>query len=499
MKIPDYILDVLRKIEDNNFEVFLVGGCVRDLLMGKEAQDWDLTTNALPEDILKIFPEAKYENNFGTVLLALKDKNKKVISVLEITTYRSEQAYTDRRHPDEVSFEKDLDKDLERRDFTINAMALGSALKNKEIKAKSVSDLNLDLPKDWVLIDLFGGEKDIKKRMIRAVGEPSDRFKEDALRMIRAIRFSSQLSFKIEDKTKRAILKLSGSIKFVASERIKDELIKILKSDSAYEGFMFMYETNLLRYIIPELYLGEKMKQNHHHIYTVLKHSFLSLKYCPSKFWQVRFASLLHDIGKPKSRAFKNGVATFYNHEYIGERMVVKIMKRLKFSGADIKRVSNLVRNHMFYYNAGEVTESSVRRLIQKVGRENLKDLIDVRIADRLGSGTPKAKPYKIRHLEYMMEKVQNDPVSVKMLKINGDDLIKKLNISPGPKIGSILDVLLSEVILDPQKNNKEYLEKRSVELNEMDVESFRKEAKKAIEEKREEDDQKIKKTYWVK
>jgi len=499
MLIPDYILDIISKIKKEKYEIFLVGGCVRDLLMGKNPQDWDLTTNALPGEILKIFPDAKYENNFGTVLLALKDENKKVITVLEITTYRSEKGYSDRRHPDEILFEKELDKDLERRDFTVNAMALGHVSNKKDLNIKDIQELELDLPKNWSLVDLFGGVKDIKKKIIRAVGEPSDRFKEDALRMMRAIRFSSQLGFEIEAKTERNIAKFSGSIKFVANERIKDELIKILKSDLAYDGIILMYKTGILRYIIPELYLGENMKQNHHHIYTVLKHSFLSLKYCPSEIWQVRLASFLHDIGKPKSRAMKNGVATFYNHEYIGERLVRKIMKRLKFSTIDIDRVANLVRNHMFYYNADEVTASSVRRLIQKVGKENLKDLMDVRIADRLGSGTPKAKPYKLRHLEYMIEKVQNDPVSVKMLKINGDDLIKTLGIFPGPKIGSILDVLLSEVIEDPKKNNKEYLEKKARELNEMNVEDLRKKAKETIEEKREEDDRKIKKGHWVK
>ncbi len=499
MQIPEFIFQIIEKINNNDFEVFLVGGCVRDLLMNKNPKDWDLTTNAKPAEMLKIFKDAKYENDFGTVLLPLKNKEGETENLIEITTYRSEKGYSDRRHPDEIFFEKDLDKDLERRDFTVNAMALGPLKDTKDFKIKNAQELNLNVPKNWFLIDLFGGEKDIKKKIIRAVGEPSDRFKEDALRMIRAIRFSSQLNFEIEAKTERNILKFSGSIKFIAKERIKDELIKILKTDLAYEGFILMYKTKLLRYIIPELYLGENMKQNHHHIYTVLRHSFLSLKNCPSKIWQVRFASLLHDIGKPKSRGEKNGITTFYNHEYIGERLTRKIMQRLKFSSADTERVANLVRNHMFYYDADEVTASSVRRLIRKVGRENLKDLMDVRIADRLGSGTPKAKPYKLRHLEYMMEKVQNDPVSVKMLKINGDELIKILNIKPGPKIGAILDVLLSEVIEDPRNNNKEYLEKRSYELDKMNLEDLRKKAKEAIEEKREEDDQKIKKEHWVK
>ena len=206
----------------------------------------------------------------------------------------------------------------------------------------------------------------------------------------------------------------------------------------------------------------------------------------------------MHDIAKPKTKKEINGIATFYNHEYVGARMVDKIMTRLKFSNIDRERVVNLVRNHMFYYNDKEVSAASVRRLIVKVGRENLKDLIDLRIADRLGSGTPKAMPYKLRHLEYMLERVQNDPISVKMLKINGEDLMKILKIAPGPKIGAILDVLLSEVIEDPELNTVEILEKRASELDKFNLEELRAKAKEVIEEKREADDKEIKKQHKV-
>ncbi|MCK5212012.1 HD domain-containing protein [Candidatus Parcubacteria bacterium] len=494
MNIPKYVVETIEKLTKAGYEAYIVGGCVRDLLMGVEPNDWDITTNARPDDIAALFKDSKYENIFGTVLLPIKNTKGETETVLEITTYRSERGYADHRHPDEVKFEDKLDKDLERRDFTVNAMAMTphpSPLLRKE------RGLTKD---DWgVVIDLFGGEKDIKKKIIRGVGEPVDRFKEDALRMVRAIRFSAQLGFEIEPKTERAIKKMAGSIKFVANERIKDELVKILESDRAYEGFMKLYKTNLLNYIIPELLEGDGVAQNHHHVYSVLKHSFLSLKYCPNKDWQVRLGALLHDIGKPKTKEFKNGAATFYNHEYAGERMVRKIMKRLKFSAADTEQVTNLVRNHMFYYDTDEVTAASVRRLIKKVGRENLKDLIDMRIADRLGSGTPKAKPYKLRHLEYMFERVQNDPVSVKMLKINGDHMIDKLGFKPGIKMGAILDVLLSEVIEDPKLNNLKHLEKRAKELNKMNAEELREQAKEKIKEKRVEDDKEMKKGYWVK
>jgi poly(A) polymerase/tRNA nucleotidyltransferase (CCA-adding enzyme) len=262
---------------------------------------------------------------------------------------------------------------------------------------------------------------------------------------------------------------------------------------------MYLHNTKLLQYILPELERGADVKQARHHIYNVFEHSVLSLKYCPNIDWRVRFASLLHDVAKPQTAKVIDGITTFYNHEYLGAKMALKIMQRLHFSNPDIEKISTLIRNHMFYYNVDEVTASSVRRLIVKVGKENLKDLIDLRVADRLGSGVPKAKPYKLRHLEYMMEKVQNDPISVKMLKVNGEDVMKVLKIAPGPKIGAILDVLLAEVIENPELNNKEYLEKRMKELDKLNLEELRARAKSLIEEKREEDDQKIKEEFWVK
>ena len=496
MKIPQYLENIIAELEKAGFEAWVVGGCVRDLLMERVPNDWDLTTNALPTDVLKIFPDGKYENDFGTVILPLKDAEEKLIDVIEITTYRSEQGYSDRRRPDEVRFEQDIDADLARRDFTVNALAMRSE--------KSLLPLKKDLEQfvikqdGWVIIDLFGGVKDIEKRIIRAVGEPMDRFKEDSLRMMRAIRFTCQLGYKMEEKTERAILKMAGAIKFIARERIAIELIKIFKSDRAYDGIMSLHENKILQYIIPEMEAGVGMDQNHHHIFTVFEHGVLALKYCPSTDWRVRLAALIHDIGKPKVKKVIDGKATFYNHEYVGARIANKLCANLKLSTDDSEKIVTLVRNHMFYYNVDEVTAASVRRLIKKAGEENLKDLIDLRIADRLGSGTKKAVPYKLRHLQYMFEKVRHDPVSVKMLKINGTDLMTELNIAPSPKIGEILDVLLSEVIEDPALNEKEYLSKRSKELNEMDSSELRERAKDLIDEAREQEDRQMKRGHKV-
>lgn len=502
--IPAFVRETIKKLEEAGFEAYIVGGCVRDLLLENPPsggpEDWDITTKARPEEMLKIFPEAKYENVFGTVLLPIKNKRGETEQLIEITTYRSEQGYSDRRRPDTIRFEDSLEKDLERRDFTVNAMALRMTIDNKQLTIDKIKDSQMsNVNGQMYIVDLFGGRKDLEKKIIRAVGEPADRFKEDALRMMRAIRLAVQLDFKIEEKTQRAIIKLAGGIKFISGERLRDELIKILSAARPSEGIEMLHQSKLLQYILPELERGIGVKQNKHHIYTVFKHSLLSLKFCPSQDWRVRLAALLHDIAKPQTKKIIGGDATFYNHDFIGAKVTKKIMQRLKFSNDDIEKVYTLVRYHMFYYNVDEVTEAAVRRLIVKVGKENLKDLIDLRIGERLGSGVPKAKPYKLRHLEYMIEKVQKDPLSVKMLKINGNDLMELLKIEPGPKIGAILDVLLSEVIEEPKLNTKEYLEKRSRELNKLDLKELREKAKERIEEKKMEDDTELKQEFWVK
>lgn len=480
MTFPAYITDIMTRLTEAGFEAYVVGGSVRDALMGRQPKDWDITTNARPEQIQAAIPDSKYENAFGTVIVPIR-AGEEVLAVVEVTTYRSEQGYSDHRRPDEVRFEDKLENDLSRRDFTINALAMGAD------------------GADGAVVDLFGGEKDIKKRIIRTVGEPEDRFREDALRMLRAVRLSCQLGFAIEGKTERGIQKAAGNIKFIANERIRDELIKILSSDNPAGGIEKLQETKLLHYIIPELEEGIGMAQNHHHTSTVYDHNLASLRHCPNPSWQVRLASLLHDIGKPRTKKIVDGAATFYNHEMVGAKMVQKILTRLKFSAADTERIVALVRNHMFYYNVDEVTAASVRRLIRKVGEENLADLIDLRVADRLGSGVAKAVPYKLRHLQYMMDKVRHDPVSVKMLALKGDDLMQLLGIGPGPKIGAILDVLLSEVIEDPALNDKALLEKRSRELERLDLEELRSKAKEVIAEKRTAEDEEMKKDFYVK
>lgn len=503
-KIPKPVLEVLEKIEAAGYEAYAVGGCVRDLIMEKTPKDWDVTTNAKPEEIISIFPDSFYENDFGTVGVKVEKfvENNFVNpdrehDVVEVTTYRIESTYTDRRRPDEVTFAKTLAEDLGRRDFTMNALALRvtEKHKSKQKEAENTEAINTE----YEIVDLFDGKKDIAKKIIRAVGKADERFSEDALRMLRAVRFHAELGFEIGKDTFEAIKKNHKLISHVALERVKDEFSRIMLSDNPAEGIDIMHQTGLLEFVIPELESGVGVAQNRHHIYTIYKHLVLSLKHCPSKKIEVRLAALLHDIAKPQTKRGEGLYATFYNHDHVGAKVARKILTRLRFSNEVVDKVVLLIDNHMFYYDPEEVGEASVRRLIKKVGLENVKDLIDVRIADRLGSGVPKAKPYKLRHLEYIIDKVSRDAVSVKMLKINGNDLMTELAVAPGPKIGAILDVLLAEVIEDAGKNERKFLLGRARELMDENLDKLRDLAKEKIEEKKEEDDKEIKDKHWVK
>lgn len=530
-KIPSQVIEVLEKIEKAGFEAYIVGGCVRDLLCGKEPKDWDLTTNAKPNEILDIFGKENsfYENDFGTVGVKImehgawnteQEDEKKKKKIVEVTTYRIESKYSDKRRPDEVKFAETLEEDLSRRDFTVNAISLRITNYTKLRTGEN----------GYEIVDLFGGQEDIKKKIIRAVGDASERFDEDALRMMRAVRFAAQLStgkdlefikdrsgkgkenkhhhqglWSIGEKTFAAIKKHKDLLQNISKERIRDEFEKIILSERPAWGVELLVETGLMENIIPEIYDTIGVNQNRHHYHgpfnTVYKHMLAALKTCPSKKLEVRLAAFLHDIGKPQSKRGKGEFATFYQHEYIGARMTKKILERLKFSKKVVDKTVLLVKNHMFYYNVDEVGEKGVRKVVTKVGLENINDLIDVRIGDRLGSGVSKAVPYKLRHFKYMVEKVSSDPLSAKQLKINGNDLIKELKVKPGPIIGDVLDVLLAEVIDDPTLNDREILLDRAKELakEKNNLEKMDEVAKKKIKEKQKEEDKKVKGKYWVK
>ncbi len=487
--IPKEISQIIRLIIKAGFNAYIVGGSVRDLLIKNGApKDWDIATDAKPEEIQKIFPDSIYENRFGTVGIKTGSKTPS-IAIVEVTTFRREEKYSDLRHPDKVVFTDNIEEDLARRDFTINALAL-----------------NLSKGTAEEIIDPFHGREDLKNKIIRAVGDPNKRFSEDALRMMRAVRFSAELGFSIEDKTKKAIQKSSKLLKSIAKERIRDELVKIIMSDDGgpYSGIVELEKLGLLEYIMPELREGIGVAQNKHHIYTVWEHNLLALDYSARQNYsfEVRLASLLHDVAKPRVKDGEGENATFYNHEVVGGKMARQVLMRLKFSKNIVDTVSHLVRWHLFYYNVGEVTEAGVRRFVRKVGLEHIEDLLKVREADRIGSGVPKAVPYKLRHLKFMIEKAKTAPISPKMLKISGDDIMKILKIAPGPKIGWILAILLEEVIDEPKKNDKKLLSERAMELGKTEDAKLRKLAKSAMDAKYEFDsgiEAEMKKKYYVK
>jgi len=481
MVIPKQVKSVIEKLKNKNFQAFVVGGCVRDLLRKIEPNDWDIATSAKPEEMAKIFPKSFNINKFGTITV-LTDSKKANLKEIEITTFRTEEKYTDKRHPDKVSWAETIEQDLARRDFTVNAIAL-------DIEGN--------------LVDPFNGQKDLKDKIIRAVGKPEERFQEDALRLMRAVRFATTLDFEIEKKTFSAVKKNVGLLEFISKERIRDEFLKIIMAEKAADGIELLREIGLLEYIIPELLEGYKIGQNKHHIYDVYEHSIRALDFGAKQGFNkfVRIAALLHDIGKPRVKEGKGADSTFYNHEIVGAKMCVKILNRLKFSKKDLEKIVKLVRFHLFYYNVDEVHESSVRRLLRRLGPENLKELVRVRMCDRIGSGCPKALPYKLRHFQYVAEKVALDPIDVLKLKIGGQEIMEILKIKPGQKIGKILNILLGDVLEEPKNNKKIYLKKRIKELGKIsdrELDNLAKIAKKNRDEIVTKRDEMTKKKYWV-
>lgn len=460
MSFPEEIKEISKKLEEGGFKAFLVGGSLRDLLLGIEPKDWDIATNAHPEEIQKIFPDSVYENDFGTVAVKSGSENP-CLKIVEITTFRLEGKYTDSRHPDEIKFAETIEEDLSRRDFTINSIALDLS------SVKTGRSFSIDSNS---LIDPFGGLKDLDRKIICAVGSPDERFKEDALRLLRAVRLSSELGFKIEEKTFSSLKKNSALLKKISRERIRDEFEKMIMSSRASEGIIALKDSGLLGFILPELLEGDKVSQNKHHIYDIFEHSLRSLDYAVEKDFnlELRLAALLHDVGKSRVKKGAGENATFYAHEIVGAKMAQKSLENLCFSKKIIDKVRHLVRFHMFNYAVGEVTDAGVRRLIARVGLEHLDDLLKLREADRIGSGVKKAFPYKLRHLLYMIDKVRRDPISPKMLKINGSVLMEFLNLKPSPRVGMILNALLEKVMDKPELNDEALLKKEAEKLNKL-------------------------------
>jgi len=432
---PERVREIFEKFANEGYELYLVGGAVRDMLMGKIIYDWDFTTSATPSEILKIIPQGFYDNDFGTVGIKYEEFEKP----FEITTFRTEGTYSDNRRPDKIVWGKKIKEDLLRRDFTINAIAVDKSGK---------------------IYDPYDGQKDLEKKIIKAVGNPNDRFREDALRMMRAIRIASELNFKIEKNTLEAITQNSSLIQKIAKERIKTELMKIISSDHPYEGMILFKESGLMEQIIPELYkcFGVEQKSpQRHHIYDVGTHLLMSLKTCNNQNPIVRLAVLLHDVGKPQTyKKLENGVITFYNHELVSTKIAKNIAERLRFSKKERDKFLTLIRYHQFTVDEKQ-SDSAIRRFIRNVGIENVSDMLDLRISDRLGSGSRETS-WRLEEFKQRLLDVQKQPFSIKDLKINGNDVMKILDIGSGPRVGEILQKIFEMVIEQKIPNEKEYL-----------------------------------------
>jgi putative nucleotidyltransferase with HDIG domain len=437
-KDVETLMDAFRKA---GYQIFVVGGALRDCLLQRETYDWDFATNATPEDMLKLFPDAKYENTFGTVIVPSATGD----TVFEATPFRKEGRYSDSRHPDTIEWADAIEEDLARRDFTINALAYDGTH----------------------LVDVVGGKKDIEDKIIRAVGDPAKRFEEDALRMMRAIRFAAQLGFTVDPQTLRGIEEQADLIRSISWERIHDEFIKTLavpSANSAADAILLMRQTGILAKIIPELnrcFGVEQQSPERHHIHDVGTHLVETLRHCPSSHPVVRLAALIHDIGKAETRAVdpETGITTFYNHEIVGATIANTIAERMRFSKEDRYLLVKLVRYHMF--SVGEMqTDKAVRRFIRRIGKEHIQDMLDLRTADRIGSGATETS-WRTELFKKRIEEVQKKPFEIRDLAINGLDVMKELKLQPGPQVGQILGALFEEVADGKVPNERDHLMER--------------------------------------
>lgn len=433
---------VVATLRNAGYECYLIGGSVRDLLLGREVRDYDFATDALPKEVMRLFRRALPTGiKHGTVSVLVNGIS------FEITTYRSDGTYIDGRHPDTVTFSKELRIDVERRDFTINGLAYDTMTQT--------------------IIDYVNGLHDIRSRVIRTIGDPVSRFREDGLRPIRACRFAACLKFTIDEETFAAIPETLDVASKVSPERIRDELVKILESEKPSLGIEYLRRSGLLAFILPELDKCYGVDQNRYHMYDIYTHSIYSCDAAPAHQPMIRLAALLHDIGKlPTKQAGDDGDPTFYNHEVIGAKMVRRIMKRLRFSNDQIETVTNLVVNHMFHYT-DEWTDGAVRRFMRKVGLENIDNLFTLRMADRKGNGARRGLPAPIERLKKRIERIieEENAFSLKDLAINGTILMEELSLEEGPMIGKILNDLLEAVIDRPELNDRDLLLEKAREF----------------------------------
>ena len=433
IKIPEKANQIIARLAQAGFEAYVVGGCVRDAVLGRTAADWDITTNARPEQVKALFPRTIDTGiQHGTVTVMSGKEG------FEVTTYRIDGEYCDGRHPSEVIFTPSLLEDLKRRDFTINAMAYNET---------------------EGLVDAFGGIEDLKKGRIRCVGEPGERFTEDGLRILRAVRFSAQLGFAIEDRTREAVKEFAPGLSRISAERIQTELVKLLVSDHP-ETFRTLYDTGITAVILPEFDACMETPQNHlHHCCCVGEHLLLTVQ-AIERDKVLRLAALLHDIGKPGARLRdEQGIDHFHGHGDTGAELAGGILRRLRFDNDTICRVKHLIRVHD--YRQIPLTAKGVRRAVFRIGKEYFPDYLKLRRADILAQNPAmqQEKLETLRKLEQIYGQILEEQscLSLKELAVTGKDLIQA-GMKPGPEIGETLDKMLEFVIERPECNTKAYL-----------------------------------------
>ncbi|UWG96639.1 HD domain-containing protein [Dehalobacter sp. DCM] len=424
---------IIEILEFSGYEAFIVGGCVRDLILGVMPKDWDITTNALPEQMLTVFKD------YHTIPTGLKHGTITVMldhEPFEVTTYRIDGEYSDNRRPDTIKYSSSLIEDLARRDFTMNAIAYN--------------------PKTGI-VDPFCGQEAIRANVINTVGNADERFREDALRMLRCIRFACQLGATIDGVVYDSLCRNRERIQWISMERIREETNKILISDFPSRGISLLYKTGLLRYFLPEICsLADFDQHNPHHHKDVLEHTMLVLDAVPNTL-SLRWAALMHDIGKPAAFSLgEDGIGHFYEHHKLGADMARDILLRLKFDHDTVKKVGILVYNHMYRYDT--LRTASIKRFITRVGVDNLDDLFALQLADVQGSKPPHDFSKIIRQRKEV-ERIlnQKEPLALKDLKVNGNDL-RMIGFEPGKRLGDTLRYLMEEVLQNPELNNKNIL-----------------------------------------
>ncbi|MBI3572213.1 HD domain-containing protein [Candidatus Kaiserbacteria bacterium] len=482
--IPEEVSQIARVLRDKGHEAYLVGGCVRDLIVGRVPRDWDVTTNASPEQIQAAFPDSFYENDYGTVGVKTGSKDS-TLAIVEVTPYRAESSYSDKRRPDKVTFGVSLENDLARRDFTINALAL------EESKGH--------------LIDPYKGQKDIKDKIVRTVGRPLERFNEDALRMLRAVRLIAELGFGIDGETAKAVSENAKNLKYVSRERVRDELVRILQSEQPMVALVLAQQLRILEYISPNLVRGIGVEQNQAHSYDVFGHLMRTMQHAADKHWSlaIRLAGLFHDISKPETRRWSDEKQdwTFHGHDVVGSRVTKAALEDLKFPRETIEKTVKLVRWHMFFSDPEQITLSAVRRVITNVGKENIDDLLKLRICDRIGTGRPKEQPFRLRKYMAMVDQALRDPISVGMLKTDGTRIMDMFHVKPGPRIGWVLNALLEEVLEKPELNTEPHLDEKAkhlLTLSDTDLKALGESGKSKREEREDAEVQKIMEKHHV-